>query len=287
MTNQDVAISLARAGFAVFPCDQNKRPLISAWRANSTTDLHAIHRLWMERRGALVGLDCGKSGLLIVDCDRREGKPDGVKQFSNLCVEHNQSLTDLFTVSTMNGGLHVYFRQNGELFGNSVGKLCPSVDTRGVGGYAIAPGTQTAHNIYYKANKPITDIDVVPLPLWLASILRSTKAKTSKAISTINNNISSIGNEREQAYAHATLHRIALELSAALPGSRNEALNRAAFRLGTMCARNWIDRNKVTLTLATAAKESGLLEDEIYKTINSGLSAGERSPCNDLPARAG
>jgi hypothetical protein len=169
MTNADVAIGLARAGHFIFPCSQDKTPLIAAWRKNSTTDIHTIHQYWMGRRGALVGLDCGKSGLLVVDCDRREGKPDGVKQFSNLCVQHNQSLADLFTVSTMNGGLHVYFRQNGEPLGNSVSKLALSVDTRGVGGYCIAPDTETASGVCYKPNKPITEIISAPvLPEWIA-----------------------------------------------------------------------------------------------------------------------
>ena len=75
MTNADVAIGLARAGHFIFPCSQDKTPLIAAWRKNSTTDIHTIHQYWMGRRGALVGLDCGKSGLLV---DIKRTKADAV-----------------------------------------------------------------------------------------------------------------------------------------------------------------------------------------------------------------
>ena len=286
MTNQDVALRLARvAGLYIFPCGQDKRPLISAWRENSTTDENTIHQMWWGRRGALIGLDCGKSGLLVVDCDRRDGKPDGVKQFSKLCAQHHQPFTDLFTVSTMHGGLHVYFRQNGELLGNSVGKLAPNVDTRGIGGYCIAPGAQTANGVCYKPNKPLTEITTV-LPPWLAAMLRPRPVAIARAKAITNLN----GNERELAYADSTLNRIATELSATAPGNRNDALNRAAFRLGTMVARNWISRDKVSTTLAIAAERCGLVKDDgasaVVKTLHSGLSAGERSPCNDLPSQS-
>jgi hypothetical protein len=288
ITNQDVALSLVRAGFYVFPCDQNKRPLIAAWRENSTTDVHTVHQMWMGQRGALVAVDCGKSGLFVVDCDRRQGKPDGVKQFSNLCVQHRQPLTDLFTVSTMSGGLHVYFRQNGEPLGNSVGKLAPSVDTRGVGGYCIAPGTQTVNCVRYKPNKLTMEITSL-VPPWIAAMLRSRAIAIATAKAANNYNNSLIGNEREQAYADATLHRIAAELSATAPGSRNELLNRAAFRLGTMSARRWISSHKIIMTLTMAAENCGLVKDDgayaVAKTLRSGLSAGERSPCNDLSPR--
>ena len=64
MSNQDTALSLARAGLAIFPCGQDKKPLISAWRENSTTDETTIQNWWLGQRGALPAIDCGKSGLV-------------------------------------------------------------------------------------------------------------------------------------------------------------------------------------------------------------------------------
>jgi hypothetical protein len=91
--------------------------------------------------------------------------------------------------------------------------------------------------------------------------------------------------ERERKYAAAALKGCAAELEATPEGERNTALNRLAFRLGTMIARSWIERGKVVAELLRAAGACGLQEVEAQRTCKSGLGAGEQSPHPDLPAR--
>jgi hypothetical protein len=92
--------------------------------------------------------------------------------------------------------------------------------------------------------------------------------------------------ERERAYAAAALDACADELAQAPSGSRNDMLNKKAFRLGTMVARRWIDRNMVEQVLFAAAADCGLNTDDgeeaTWDTIKSGLDAGERTPHPDL-----
>jgi hypothetical protein len=70
---------------------------------------------------------------------------------------------------------------------------------------------------------------------------------------------------------------------------RNDALNKAAFRLGTMVARNWIGRTEVENRLMAAAAACGLIVDDGERaaraTVASGLDNGEQQPHPDLEDR--
>ena len=230
MSNNDtMALALARANFAVFPVGQDKKPLIRAWRENSTTNEQIIQQWWLDQPGALPAIDCGKSGLVVIDCDRHDDGADGVKAFKKLCKEHNQPLDPLFVVKTMSNGRHVYFRQpsNGHVYGNGRGKLPPGIDVRGAGGFVVGIGAETASGSRYAANKSLTEIKMV-LPEWIAAILRPVETITAIASTKIDQ--IKPGSEREAAYAAAACDGIAAELATAAPGGRNEQLNKSAFR---------------------------------------------------------
>jgi hypothetical protein len=91
--------------------------------------------------------------------------------------------------------------------------------------------------------------------------------------------------EREQKYAAAALRGCAAELEATPEGARNDTLNKLAFRLGTMIARGWIERDRVVAELLRVSGACGLHEIEARKTLKSGLDAGEKSPHPDLTDR--
>jgi hypothetical protein len=97
------------------------------------------------------------------------------------------------------------------------------------------------------------------------------------------------GGYRERQYAKATLDGCVAELSNSTPGGRNDALNKAAFRLGTMIARDWIPRDTVEKRLYDAAILNGSIKDDgsdaALATIKSGMNAGNKEPHPDLPGR--
>jgi hypothetical protein len=64
------------------------------------------------------------------------------------------------------------------------------------------------------------------------------------------------------------------DVAAARPGTRNDTLNRAAFRLGQLAAAGHGSRQELSGPLLAAA----LPEAESLATINSGLTAGQRHP---------
>jgi hypothetical protein len=97
------------------------------------------------------------------------------------------------------------------------------------------------------------------------------------------------GGYRERQYAKATLDGCVAELYNSAPGGRNDALNKAAFRLGTMIARDWIPRDTVENRLYDAAIVNGSVKDDgsdaALATIQSGMNAGDKEPHPDLPDR--
>lgn len=67
-------------------------------------------------------------------------------------------------------------------------------------------------------------------------------------------------------------------VATALPGTRNDTLNRAAFSLGQLVAAGLLPSLTVSTTLASAAERAGLPADEARRTIRSGMTAGARYP---------
>ena len=94
--------------------------------------------------------------------------------------------------------------------------------------------------------------------------------------------ISTSAGVRERQYAKSALEGCASELATTPEGDRNDTLNKKAFRLGTMVARGWVARESVHTRLLAAALASGLEESGARPTLESGLTAGEKQPHEDL-----
>jgi hypothetical protein len=86
------------------------------------------------------------------------------------------------------------------------------------------------------------------------------------------------GGASGQGYADTALTREVDAVRSAPPGARNHVLNKAAFSLGQLVAGGELDETTVISALTEAARQAGLDEREIPKTINSGLSKGKLNP---------
>jgi hypothetical protein len=95
--------------------------------------------------------------------------------------------------------------------------------------------------------------------------------------------------EREQKYALAALSGCTIELARTAKGGRNEQLNKAAYRMGTMLVRGWIQEAVVINALLGACDKNRYLREHgrrhTIKTIKSGIEAGWKDPHPDLPDR--
>jgi hypothetical protein len=299
--NLSAALKLAAAGLPIFPARVypepgsgrwNKRPLVERWQDVATTDPEQIRKWWRAHPSAVPGSELRRAGLVVVDADRHPGAPDGVAAFAALEAE-NGGLPAHPETDTAGGGKHHFFcRPAGEPLGNRSGALPEGIDVRGTGGWVVAPGSVRPDGARWQAapsSQPLPDAyrtgTLQPLPDWIVRLIRASRAQHER------NERSSRwtnpgGSTREAAYTHATLNRLTNELGCALPGARNNALNRAAFRMGGMIARGWVDHGNVADCLWNACIRNGLVADDgpdaVQATLASGVAAGMRSPHPDL-----
>jgi hypothetical protein len=173
------ALAYARMGYAVFPCvPGGKAPATKHGCKDATTDESRIRAWWQKQPNANIGL--ATAGLIVVDVDGAENpwltdQPD-----------RQQALAASPLSLTPSGGRHHVFRQPaGKSWGNSSGKLAPKVDTRGNGGYIVAPPSVVDGKAYRWAEgfELLTSPAEIPEPPpWLVEILDLCRAKKSTSL---------------------------------------------------------------------------------------------------------
>lgn len=124
------ALWYAAQGIPVFPLRPGlKTPATSHGVKDATTDQSVVRGWWRATPAANIGLACGHR-FDVFDIDG----PEGERSWWTL-----RDLPPIIgrVATPRPGGSHVYVRPIG--LGNSAGVLGPGIDTRGVGGYVVAP----------------------------------------------------------------------------------------------------------------------------------------------------
>ncbi len=175
------ATRYAESGYAIFPLQpREKTPLIKDWRNRATNEMTTIREWWGQWPAANIGLPTGAvNRLWTLDVDG----PEGAKTMRALQQEHG----DLPKGSRMytGKGQQSFFQWDDlRSIGNTVGKIGPSVDTRGQGGYTILPPsvhpsgkTYTWRDLPKGALMPT----VLSAPDWLVNLIRSPQARTPES----------------------------------------------------------------------------------------------------------
>lgn len=138
----DLALNLVRDGYPVLPvCPRTKRPLTQHGFHDATTDPAIIRKWWQRWPSALAAIRTGqKTDIWVLDVDGPIGRVSLSALMAQLGVELLADLSPV-VVATPRGGLHIYFRlQAGETPRSRAGDIGAGLDTRGEGGYIIAPG---------------------------------------------------------------------------------------------------------------------------------------------------
>lgn len=238
-----------------------KHPRIKGGLNAASTDADQIAAWWKRWPRANIGIRTGAvSGLVVVDVDPAHGGLDSLQRLQR----RNAPLPDTLRVETGSRGAHLYFEHPGGHIRNDAGRrLGPGLDVRGDGGYIVAPPSVHAAGRRYqwldKATEP------APLPDWLHQRLahREPARRTESIV-------------LDNAYARTALHRASYAVAHAPVGTRNNTLNRAAFRMGRLVDTGAVARNTVETTLENAAVTAGLSLTESRTTIASGINASTR-----------
>jgi hypothetical protein len=164
--------------------------------------------------------------------------------------------------------------------------VLPGVDWRGRGGLVVAPPSLHANGRRYTFQQPFTDavaLPACPAPLRTLVLPPPTPRPPSRPITDLDHYTqAALAGEIERIRtAPRPLTRGGRRVRG---GGRNDALNRAAFRLGQLAARTRMDEHAVRRQLADAALSAGLGRAEVNRTISSGWRAGLRRPRQFRPA---
>jgi Bifunctional DNA primase/polymerase, N-terminal/AAA domain/Primase C terminal 1 (PriCT-1) len=129
------ALAYAEVGLPVLPLD-GKVPRNSNGLSGASTDVELVRGWWEHWPDANVGIRTGAdSDLLVLDVD----VPAGPAALKKLTDEHGP-LPETPQVVTGTGGRHHWFRFPLSLGArNTAGRLGEGLDTRGEGGYVVAP----------------------------------------------------------------------------------------------------------------------------------------------------
>ncbi|HEX7735625.1 MAG TPA: bifunctional DNA primase/polymerase, partial [Ktedonobacteraceae bacterium] len=168
-----------------------KHPRVKNGVKEATSEREQITRWWTQWPGANIGLASG-GGVYVIDIDCSKG--GSVESLAELGVP---GLEWTFTVRTGSGGYHLYLRCAEDL-PNTAGKLAPFVDTRGAGGYIVAPPSRNKYGSYSR----YCDLSMQPIPERLLARL---KAPTTPAPATQGQPLTVNGREQEDhPYASQT-----------------------------------------------------------------------------------
>lgn len=291
------ALEYATRGWHVFPLiPESKRPATprhtaddcdgtdpwcrgghTGWEQRATTDTARITRAWTAAAYG-VGIACGPSGLLVIDTDTpKSGSTAGPGEstLAGLVTEHGgtEGLPETWTVATPSGGVHRYYTTAHlpAALGNSAGRLGALIDTRGAGGYVVAPPTTTTAGRY----EVTADVEAATLPAWLVKHL-STRPAAPQRVHELR------PVTHRSAYLRAVIEGEQQHVRSAAEGGRNHALFVAACCLGELIAGGSLTEAEAAGALLDACAghiaNRAFTEAEAWQTIRSGFRRGAAKP---------
>lgn len=256
----EAALEYARKGRAIFPVI-GKIPATRGGFKDATTDIDQVTDWWSRHPNWGIGCPIPK-GFIVVDVDLKNGGYETMQNLDDL-----YDLEETFTAYTGGGGLHLWYRYEGDDLRQGAGLLGPGVDTRVPGkGYVVLPPS-----IHPDTLKPYEWADRQPtadLPDWMADMLRAPIRDTSVKVPSPDTRHS----DDDVALAYRRVERAADTVRRAPEGKRNETLNAMSFIAGKMVHHGVSHEDAFNIMYAAGldAEQGDMTEG----TVNSGMIAG-------------
>lgn len=305
--SEGVAFRYAQLGYAVFPlAPKAKRPAIPKAAPHNgrgchdaTRDIEQIEKWWKTYPQANVGIATGPvSNCWVLDVDP-ETSPDGAAWLAAREAEFG-ALPSTPEAKTLKGGRHLVFKWNAEFpvgnrvnFGlNADGTKLLGLDARGDGGYIVAApshvvevknGTTWDGKYQWLDGLKPSDLEPADAPEWLLNqIVHPTQSQTQ---------VDFVPRERREGdgfrYGHKALDAECQAMMTAPPGSQDNAIVSAAFKIGQLVAGGEIPHQDAEDSLINAAMaipaQSKTLK-EITDKVQRAMKAGAEKP-RQAPAR--
>lgn len=263
---KESALALARLGWHIFPIKAGHKGgpgtfHVASWKDEATADPDTVASWWDRWPDANIGVFCEPSGLAVVDVD----DPESWDAFVN---EHPE-LPPTLTATTPRGGTHCVF--SGQIK-TTAGKLAPGVDTRGRGGYFVAPPSSRAEGVYAwtVGGAP------APLPDWLAELADPPPEERQPTTAAAQGQ----ANDR---WGQVVLDGEIARVATSIEGSRNQTLFAAACKVFEAVKGGHVDLAVARDQLEAVALRAGLDRDEVASTLDSAYERTEpRDPAEPI-----
>jgi len=253
-----------------FECHRpGKHPRTENGLDDATTDPDQIRAWWRKWPTANIGINCGLSGLLVVDLDTYKEQYQG----DDLALDE-----ETVTALSGGGGAHLFYALGtDDTFGNRNKHLPDGIDIRGHGGYVIvAPSSHKSGNAYQWENDYSPwDKSPAPIPPKLRALLEQSNQHDRP---TIQFDTAKKYTNQGTPYGIAAINNQCKLVTGAANGTRNNTLNTAAFALGRLVAGGELEYNYAYDNLYSSALAIDLSDVEAKQTIESGMTAGMQSP---------
>ncbi|MFC3206860.1 AAA family ATPase [Aquamicrobium soli] len=295
-----VARAYIHAGVAVFPCREQtvedidpdtgefvtfveKRPYTSNG-LNGATKSQRIIDIWFGDRHptALIGIPTGENlGGWVLDLDRH-GDPDGNVRDGHAWLAEMEalhgSLLDTARATTANGGTHIFFKHVDGVRNRAA--IAPGVDTRGSGGYIVAPGSVMADGRRYEwlDHDGFGLPDFADAPQWLLDLVVAKEPAPQPAPAEPYRH----HRGENTVYVERAVEAECNKAASAPVGERGQQLFASACALGEFVAAGALSRGDAENMLMAAATSSGVLakdgERSTRNRIKRGLDKTQNSP---------
>lgn len=154
MSSLDTALSLARAGFYVFPLSASGTFVKGlGWDRGASRSPKQIREWWASDPRRRIGIHCGRSGLVTVDLDRKNGK-DGFASLADAGFDLPRTFN--YISRSGNGEHHIFRAPAGE-------QLTIDRDLKGMPGVDIRSGIGL---VVYAGPTLTTKPRLAPAPEW-------------------------------------------------------------------------------------------------------------------------
>lgn len=278
------ALALAGLGMHVFPLTARSKEPFGGSRGHldASNDPDQIERLWSGSLFANIGINCGASGLYVIDIDMCPWKGKTGQNTWALLVEQH-GFVPTYAVRTWSGGLHLYYRMpQGVILRNTTGKggstgrgLGAHIDTRGEGGFVVAPGSFVreidASGLHEGTYTVEQDIPIADLPQWIIDLCADRERAQPVA-----------GPVAAEEAVLERLRTLCSELEAAPDGEGNNTASRVAFWAGQYVGAKQVDADTAIGMLLDAISGWSWRVDADYRsmcaTIERGVAEGQQRP---------
>jgi Bifunctional DNA primase/polymerase, N-terminal len=265
---EKIALDLHARGYQVIPCGSQKRPLTTwkNWQTERQTEADVKGMPWSRATNVIAICGVASGDLIVLDWDCKNNEP-GLKAHKQFNLEHPGHRPEQ---TTRSGGIHTLMRgegRNGYLYLD--GERCG--DFKGAGGQIV---------VYDPECFPVVT-DLPAMPILNGRVRVDHKPKRQEPTQNqgpLRDNL--VASTR---YGLVALEREVQDVQGAVLGSRNGALNSAAYNLGQLVGAGALEEGEVQQRLEAAAIAIGLQQGEISATIQSGLTAGKLQPRKIAP----